>query len=157
VPAGREWAGGRHLSYREAARRATTRGVSRSLRALLLGAAALGVSCSAPQPAATSVSLVSESGLLDADVHFEGPVVRGNNQLFVALRARSEPGEASLTAVDASMPAHGHEAHAESIVAADDGFRVSGLNLFMTGRWQVSLALTLGEQPDSATLPVDVP
>jgi len=131
--------------------------VFRSSLARLLAAAALAAGCSAPAPAATSVSLVSERGLLDVDASFDGPVVRGDNQLLVALRARSEPGDASLLAVDASMPAHGHEAHAQSIAPGDDGFHVSGLNLFMTGRWELSLSLALGDQTDSVSLPVDVP
>lgn len=136
------------------ARKAT---VFRGTRTWLLAAAALLGACSAPAPAATSVSLVSDRGLLDVDVRFPGPVVRGDNELFVALRARSEPGDAELVAADASMPAHGHEAHAQSIVAEDDGFRASGLNLFMTGRWQLSLGLALGDQADKVSLPVDVP
>lgn len=129
----------------------------RSCPPVFLAALALCGACSAPAPAATSLSLVSEQGLLDVDVRFDGPVRRGDNQLFVAARARAEPGDADLFAVDALMPAHGHEAHAASIVGDAEGFRVSGLNLFMTGRWEVSLRLALADQPDEVSLPVDVP
>jgi hypothetical protein len=55
------------------------------------------------------------------------------------------------------MPAHTHEVHAGSIEQTERGFRASGLNLYMTGRWQLELTLSLDESRDSASLPVDVP
>jgi hypothetical protein len=55
------------------------------------------------------------------------------------------------------MAAHAHSAHAASIEADASGFEVDGLNLFMTGRWQLELQLAVGDQLDSANLPVDVP
>jgi len=94
---------------------------------------------------------------LDADVRFAGPVERGDNELFVELRPLASAGEAELLAVDASMAAHAHEAHAESIAATDAGFRVDNLDLFMTGRWQLELSVAVAGQVDSVSLPVDVP
>lgn len=124
--------------------------------ALLLAVTAL-VGCSAPTPAETSVSLVSERGLVDADVTIVTPVARGKNQLFVQLRPHAAAGEARLLAVGATMAAHAHEAHAEAIDETDAGFVATDLDLFMTGRWLVTLELSLADEPDQVSLPVDVP
>lgn len=112
--------------------------------------------CSAPDPAPVSVQLVSDGGLVEADVEVTTPVVRGENQLLVALSPRGE-GDAELVAVDATMAAHGHRAHAASISHTTSGFRVDALDLFMTGRWLIELELSVDGQPDSVSLPVDVP
>ena len=125
--------------------------VSSSLVCLALGA------CSAPSAADTFVSLESERGLLEAEVRVETPVARGDNQLFVTLRPHAEHGVARLLAVDASMAAHAHQAHAQTIDESVDGFHVSELDLFMTGRWLVVLELLVEGQSDSVSLPVDVP
>jgi hypothetical protein len=113
--------------------------------------------CSAPAPADTSVSLVSERGLLDADVRISTPVARGDNELFVELRPHAGVGAPLLLAVDASMAAHGHEAHAELIDVTATGFHATKLDLFMTGRWLLTLELALADEPDSVSLPIDVP
>ena len=123
---------------------------------LLLVATAL-VGCSAPDPAETHVALVSERGLVDADVTIVTPVARGNNQLIVQLRPRAAPGEARLLAVDATMAAHAHEAHAEAIDETEEGFVATELDLFMTGRWLLTLELSLADEPDRVSLPIDVP
>jgi hypothetical protein len=115
------------------------------------------VACSAPEPAATSVTVASEHGLVEADVRFVGPVARGDNELFIALHPRTTMDGAELLAVDASMAAHAHEAHAGSIAVSDSGFRVAQLDLFMTGRWQLELSVAVADQIDSVSLPVDVP
>jgi len=113
--------------------------------------------CAVPAPAETSVSLVSERGLLDADIRVGTPVTRGNNELFVQLRAHGADGVAQLLSVDASMAAHGHSAHAETIDDTGAGFDAKNLDLFMTGRWLVTLELSLDDEPDSLSLPIDVP
>ena len=115
--------------------------------------------CSAPAPAETTVSLVSERGLLDAEISVGTPVARGNNELFVQLRphAKVADGPARLLAVNATMAAHAHEAHAEAIDETDSGFHVRELDLFMTGRWLVTLDLAFAGEPDSVSLPIDVP
>jgi hypothetical protein len=115
--------------------------------------------CSAPAPAETTVSLVSERSLLDADIRIGTPVARGNNELFVQLRphAPTADGSARLLAVDATMAAHAHEAHAEAIDETDAGFYAKKLDLFMTGRWLVTLELAFADEPDRVSLPIDVP
>ena len=127
--------------------------------ALVVASSAL-FGCSAPAPAETTVSLVSERSLLDADISVSTPVARGNNELFVQLRPHalaSTDGPVRLLAVDATMAAHAHEAHAEAIDEADAGFYAKKLDLFMTGRWLVTLELAFGDEPDSVSLPIDVP
>jgi hypothetical protein len=113
--------------------------------------------CSAPAPAETSLSLVSERGLLDADIRITTPVQRGNNELFVALRPHVAEGAPRLLAVDATMAAHAHAARAQVIDETPAGFHATQLDLFMTGRWLLTLELSLADQPDSVSLAVDVP
>jgi hypothetical protein len=114
-------------------------------------------SCAEPAPPETSLDLISDAGLLEAHVHFAGPVERGDNELLVELAPTSGAGEPRLLAVSAVMPVHAHEAHAGKIERTALGFRASELNLFMTGRWQVELTLELAGNGDSVSLPVDVP
>ncbi len=99
--------------------------------------ASLLVACASPAPADPSLSLVSDQGLVEADVQVVTPVQLGDNQLFVSLRPRAGGGEASLVAVNASMAAHGHEAHAAALERTAIGYHVRELDLFMSGRWQV--------------------
>jgi hypothetical protein len=115
------------------------------------------VACSSPAPAELSLSLVSDGGLIDADVNVVSPVERGNNELFVELHPHQGGGQASLVGVRATMAAHGHEARAETLERTARGFHASDLELFMSGRWQVELELMLDDQPDALSLPVDVP
>ena len=129
----------------------------RSSLAPSLLALALFVSCSAPAPAETSVTLSSERGLVQATVRFLGPVRRGENALVAELSAASPGAEPRLAAVSAFMVTHNHEAHAGSISETDGGFEASELDLFMTGRWQLELELSVAGEPDLLSLPVDVP
>jgi hypothetical protein len=124
---------------------------------LLLALSLSTFGCSSAEPAETRLSLVSEQGLLDAEVRFVGPVERGENQLVIQLTPRAREGEARLLAVDATMAAHSHVAHAEQIDPTNSGFRVQKLDLFMTGRWQVELSLALSDSQDALSFPVDVP
>jgi hypothetical protein len=75
----------------------------------------------------------------------------------VQLRPHATSGDARLLAVDATMAAHAHEAHAEVIDETDAGFIATDLDLFMSGRWLVTLELSLADEPDQVSLPVDVP
>jgi hypothetical protein len=133
--------------------------VLRSLLVPLVLASSALFGCSGPAPAETTVSLVSERGLLDADISFGTPVARGSNELFVQLRPHSHAtdGRARLIAVHATMAAHAHEAQAEAIDETDSGFYAKKLDLFMTGRWLVTLDLAFASEPDSVSLPIDVP
>lgn len=122
----------------------------------LLATCALALGCGAPPAAPASVTLRSEHGLVEANIGFDGPVRRGDNTVIAELWATGE-GEPRLTAVNAYMVAHNHQAQAARIRATAGGFEASKLDLFMTGRWQVELELTVAEQSDRISMPVDVP
>ncbi len=128
---------------------------ARRVSAWLFALAAAG--CSSPEPTAERLSLVSDRGLLAADVSFAAPVARGNNELWVALTPLESEGEARLLAVDATMAAHAHVAHAEHIASVGSTFEVQGLDLFMSGRWQLELSLRISDADDTLSFPVDVP
>jgi hypothetical protein len=115
------------------------------------------LACGAPAPAELSRSLVSEQGLLDVEVRVAAPVKRGDNELFVDVRPHAGQGAATLLGVRATMAAHGHEARAEALERDGDEYHALGLELFMSGRWQVELELALDDRPDGVSLPVDVP
>jgi hypothetical protein len=108
-------------------------------------------------PTRTSADLVSDAGLVEAHVQFVRPVERGDNALLVELTATQGLDTPRLVSVDAVMPAHTHAAHAGSIELSEGGFLARQLNLYMTGRWQLSLGLELAEARDSVSLAVDVP
>jgi hypothetical protein len=128
------------------------------LRASIFSSLALLLTaCGAAEPAPSSAVLLSEQGLVEAVVHFEGPIERGDNTLLVELRAQRGDAEVHLTSVDAVMPAHTHHAHAAAIEPTELGFRASELDLYMTGRWRVELELELDGAIDSVSMPVDVP
>jgi hypothetical protein len=131
--------------------------VLRFSKVSLAAVALLLFACSSPAPAELSLSLVSDRGLIDADVRIGSPVRRGDNELLVDLRPHAGDGMPSLVAVTATMAAHGHTARAASVELTRDGYRATELDLFMSGRWQLELELTLDDQLDAASLPVDVP
>jgi hypothetical protein len=80
-------------------------------------------------------------------------VVRGENVFLVRLSDT----EAALTSANAVMPGHGHDTASPSIELTDNEYRVSGLLLFMPGRWEVTLELEVGGTSDQAVFSVDVP
>jgi hypothetical protein len=122
----------------------------------LLAACVLVLGCGSPPAAPASVTLRSERGLVEASIGFDGPVRRGDNKVIAELWAPAG-GEPRLAAVNAYMVAHNHQAQAASIRSTDVGFEASDLDLFMTGRWQLELELTLDDQSDRISMPVDVP
>jgi hypothetical protein len=126
-------------------------------RVSVVSLAVLLCACGTTEPAPSSAVLLSEQGLIEAVVQFEGPIERGENSLLVELRPQLGDSGANLTSVDAVMPAHTHHAHAEVIEPIEQGFRVSSLDLYMTGRWRLELELELDGERDSVSMPVDVP
>ena len=106
----------------------------------------------------------SEQGLVEATVALTtAQLTRGPNDFLITLRraaSDTSPGEGAprLTSVEAVMAAHGHHAGAPSIVPdADGAFRVERLDLFMSGRWQVTLGVELEARSDSVDFALDVP
>jgi len=100
----------------------------------------------------------SRHGLVDATVALDSPTLsRGPNDLSVALRATDIRLAPTLISVEASMAVHGHHASAANIVSDGEKFRVTGLDLFMSGRWQVTLGIELEDSSDLVEFALDVP
>lgn len=88
------------------------------------------------------------------DVSATEPIKLGKNDLLVTFpsRARTE-----LVQASALMPAHGHGSKPPVVERAGDGYRVSNLVLYMSGRWEVRFALRVDGRDDEALVTVDVP
>ncbi len=128
------------------------------LRGLLVALAVLtSLGCAQPPEPGGVPDQTSLHGLVEAALVFEGGLRRGDNTLRAELTPLQGSGVPLLVSAEALMAGHGHHAQAEHIQAEADGFRATGLNLFMTGRWQVELAVELNDAVDSISFPVDVP
>lgn len=106
----------------------------------------------------------SEQGLVEATVALEAAeLARGPNDFVVTLQAAAagastSKGTPRLASVEAVMAAHGHHAGAPNILPDADGtFRVEQLDLFMSGRWQVTLGVELEARSDTVDFALDVP
>ena len=100
----------------------------------------------------------STHGLVEATVALDGPqIARGPNDFSIALRAAQGSSSPLLTSVDASMAVHGHHVSASSIVNDSGTFHAAGLDLFMSGRWQVALGVELEDASDLVEFALDVP
>ena len=108
--------------------------------------------------AGQSLSQRSEHGLVEATVSLVRPeIVRGPNDFSIAFAALDGGTSPVLISVEASMPAHGHHASASSIVSDGQTFRAVGLDLFMSGVWQVALGVELDDSSDLVEFSLDVP
>lgn len=117
----------------------------------------LAVACGAPAPTASHMRVESEKGAITAQVDFDGGARRGDNTVNVQLTGADGRATPQLLVVDAAMLAHDHHATAKAVVLEGDTYRVSGLDLFMSGRWLIALELSQGEEADRASFAIDVP
>lgn len=100
------------------------------------------------------LQIQAESSGMTTTVELDGSsVVRGDNAFWVRL----SDADATLTGVHALMPAHGHDTAPATIAPSDRGYHVTGLQLFMPGRWEVTLELEVGAMLDRALFSLDVP
>ncbi|HKO47841.1 MAG TPA: hypothetical protein VJV79_08960 [Polyangiaceae bacterium] len=100
----------------------------------------------------------SSRGLVEATVALDNPqLARGPNDFSIALRAAKGASSPVLTSVDASMVVHGHHASASNILSDGEIFRAVGLDLFMSGRWQIALGVELDDTSDLVEFALDVP
>ena len=137
----------------------------RSIRRLIVASALLLPACvGAPDDAAQlsaekPLDQRSTQGIVDAQIELaSADLTRGPNDFVITLRAATGDALPVLTGVDAVMAAHGHHAGAPSIVADSNGvFRVEQLDLFMSGRWQVTLGVELETRADTVDFALDVP
>lgn len=107
--------------------------------------------------AGATVEQHSENGLVDATVALDGPALsRGLNDFEITLQAENGA-QPKLTSVVATMVAHGHHALPPMIVNDGDRYRVEELDLFMSGRWNITLGVELDSESDSVEFALDVP
>ncbi len=99
----------------------------------------------------------SSLGLVDATVTLEGgSLERGPHSFEVTLQAADGDASPQLVSVDASMAAHGHRVSA-SVAPEGERYLIEDLNLFMSGRWQVTLGVELDTRSDVVEFALDVP
>lgn len=139
-----------------------TRSRFAALAPIILGSALLAGCVGAPDDAAQlsgdhALTQRSQHGLVEATVALGGSAIaRGVNDFSITLRADDSSAQPSLKSVDATMAVHGHRADAESIVSDGETFHAD-LDLFMSGRWQVSLGVELDASSDVVEFALDVP
>jgi hypothetical protein len=103
--------------------------------------------------AGETLVLESEHGLVTGRVGAEH-LEAGRNVFSIVL----EPATAELVEVSAFMPAHGHGAPQGRIVTVAVGeFRVEDVVLSMSGLWEVTADVRVGESVDQLEFSVDVP
>ena len=133
------------------------------LAPIVFGSALLAACVASPDDAAPLTAdheLVqrSQHGLVEATVALEGStIVRGTNDLSITLRADQGSAAPELLSVDAAMAAHGHRTSAARIVGQGGSFRAVDLDLFMSGRWQITLGVELDASSDVVEFALDVP
>lgn len=151
------------LSHRRSAERGRVAFASRRsfYRALIAGGLAFltsgcvessveGPTLTGPEP----LEIHAEKSGMALSVALDGDaVIRGENLFLVQLG----DDRATLTAASAVMPGHGHDTASPSIERDETTYRVSGLLLFMPGRWEVTLELDVDGASDHAVFSVDVP
>lgn len=120
--------------------------------AFVVAACGGGDSSEAPSFREGSVRITTTRGI-DIDVSTPSPIKLGKNELALRFPNRG----AELVTVTALMPAHGHGTHPSAITRTGDGYQVSGLVLYMSGRWELRFALRVDERDDEGIVTVDVP
>ncbi|MBK8218344.1 MAG: hypothetical protein IPK71_31830 [Myxococcales bacterium] len=82
----------------------------------------------------------------------EGPaIVRGTNTFVFS------PFGGQVTGASGFMPAHGHGTRPATFEALPDGTQKVGLVLYMSGRWEMSFDVRVGEATETVRLDVQVP
>jgi hypothetical protein len=129
---------------------------------LLTSLAALAACSSASEPVTVfapgkPLSVRSQAALINATITLQEPSLeRGVHNFTVELRAASAAEAPALLSAEAMMAAHGHRASA-IIEPSGAGYRIEDLDLFMSGRWQVTLGVELEQRSDSVEFALDVP
>ena len=133
------------------------------LAAITLCSALLAACVSSPDDVARldaehSLDQRSSHGLVEATVLLDNQeLTRGPNDFSISLRATEGKASPVSTSVEASMAAHGHYSKVSSIVQDGETFRALGLDLFMSGRWQIALGVELEDSSDLVEFALDVP
>jgi hypothetical protein len=114
------------------------------------------VGCSADAPAddytggTRSVTLAPSGRALT--LRTEGPtIVRGTNTFVFS------PFGGQVTGASGFMPAHGHGTRPATFESLPDGTQMVGLVLYMSGRWEMSFDVRVGDANETVRLDVQVP
>jgi hypothetical protein len=91
---------------------------------------------------------------IDVDLRPRQPITLGKNTITVGFPTRTG---VELVSASALMPAHGHGSPAPVIARDGDVFTIEDLVLYMSGRWELTLALRADGHEDEAIVAVDVP
>lgn len=106
-----------------------------------------------------ATSVRSESGRVTADIHSDGPLSEGSNDILVRVSPASGASieHIEIAAVSAVMPAHAHDADPPEVKWESDAYRIHDLRLTMPGRWEITLKLLEDGAPDTLRFAVEVP
>lgn len=154
-------------------RRGLAGGILPAMRAPLLAAALLLLSCSsdpapAPPPAAfcasdprvSAFSLGLQAACPDGKLRVDlvtaapDPVVQGVNNWVIEVRDGSgQPVDGATIDVQPTMPDHGHGSPTSTTVTPKGGgqYALDGINLSMRGVWLITLDVTAGALTDTAS------
>lgn len=122
----------------------------------LLAACSAGDDTSTPELREGTVRVQSR-GSNTIEVSASQPIKLGRNDLMVTFPARHAGAATELVQASALMPAHGHGSKPPTVERAGDGYSVTNLVLYMSGRWEVRFALRVDGHDDEALVTVDVP
>jgi hypothetical protein len=133
------------------------------LAAITLSSALLAACVASPDDVALlnadhALAQRSQHGLIEATVAANSAEIRrGPNDFSITLQAVDGSSVPVLTGMEASMAAHGHHVSASSIVSDGQTWKAVDLDLFMSGRWQITLGLELEASSDLVEFALDVP
>ena len=97
--------------------------------------------------------LISNTGAYRVQVATDGLKI-GKNKLRASFVS---PRVGTVVSASALMPAHGHGTEGAIVTRDGDGFLVSDISMFMSGKWEITLVLRGGEKDDNLRFYVDVP
>lgn len=123
---------------------------------VLLAACGSSDDTSTPELREGTVRVQSRESTL-VDVSATQPIKLGKNDLMVTFPSRAGAASPELVQASALMPAHGHGSKPPTVERAGEGYRVTDLVLYMSGRWEVRFALRVDGHDDEALVTVDVP
>ena len=98
--------------------------------------------------------LVSTTGAYRVQVSSPEAIKVGKNKLHASFVS---PRVGTVLSASAFMPAHGHGTEGATVVRTGDAFVINDISMFMSGKWEITLALRGGEKDDNLRFYVDVP
>lgn len=96
---------------------------------------------------------VTTTGNVPIEIRSDAPIRKGKNTLFVSFPAH----DGELASASALMPAHAHGGPTPVIERDGNTFVIKDLVLFMSGRWELRLAVAASDREHEAVVAIDVP